>query len=67
MELNELMFAILDHSCSSPVDYDEWAKDQRNYKGWSKFYIETHCIAWRVIAKKIDGQWIIKEARPEDC
>lgn len=67
MELKELMFKILDCSCSNPVDYDEWVKDQRNYKGWNEFYIETHCIAWRVIAKKIDGQWIIKKATPEDC
>lgn len=68
--LEELMFKILEHSCGNPIDYEEWVacgQDSRKYTGWNQYVIETHCTLWNVVAKKVSGQWIIKEAKPEDC
>lgn len=54
--LEKAMFEILEMACSNPVD-DEW----------NEYMIETHCIMWKIIAKKVDGQWIIKMATGEPC
>jgi hypothetical protein len=35
--------------------------------GWASYYIETHCIAWRVTARKQDGHWHIRSITSEDC
>jgi hypothetical protein len=34
---------------------------------WGTYVIETHCIAWRVTARKQDGHWHIRSITSEDC
>lgn len=56
--LADLATAILTHACpNGGIEED----------GWQSFYIETHCVAWRVSAKKIDGAWTIRSMTAEDC
>jgi len=54
MDSTELMNSILDHACP-------------NGGANNKFYIETHCVAWRVTAEKLDGKWNILNVASEDC
>jgi hypothetical protein len=35
--------------------------------GWATYYIETHCVAWRVTARKQQGRWHIRNITSEDC
>jgi hypothetical protein len=75
-ELIDLATKILDNCCSNPVDWEAWEESNKPrpigeprpaYTGWNEYYIETHCVAWRVIARKRDGQWEIKSISGEDC
>ncbi len=54
MDLAELMNDILDRACP-------------NGGANNMFYIETHCVGWRVTAEKLDGQWHILGTTSEDC
>jgi hypothetical protein len=56
-ELIDLATKILDHACPNYVDGT----------GWNHYYIETHCVAWRVTARKRDGQWEIDAISGEGC
>ena len=58
MKLQDLATAILDRACpNGGVGEDDW----------NTFVIETHCIEWRITAKKIDGLWTIREVDFADC
>jgi hypothetical protein len=53
-----LMYMILDGACpNGGVEED----------GWASYVIETHCVAWRVSARKQDGRWDIRKITSEDC
>jgi hypothetical protein len=47
-----LMNEILDNACSNP--------DEDN-PGFNKYTIETHCVGFDIIARKVNDQWEIKE------
>jgi hypothetical protein len=55
--LRQIMWEILEMACPNVVGDD----------GWNTYYIETHCIMWKVTAQKIDGEWVIKMATGEPC
>ena len=72
--LENAMFEILENCCSNPVDYEAWEESNKPrpigeprpiYTGWNEYRIETHCMVWKIIAKKVDGKWVIKMATGE--
>lgn len=72
-KLKKMMCEILDNCCSNPEDWDQYQKETnngrqgRNYTGWNIYEVHTHCAVWRIIAKKVDDKWIIREAEAKDC
>jgi hypothetical protein len=58
LKLDKLMSAILDHACpNGGVEED----------GWAEYVIETHCVAWRVSARKGEAGWVMRNVANEDC
>jgi len=57
IEPAQLAHDILDHACPNYVDDN----------GWNHYYIETHCVAWKITARKSDAGWVIREVKSEDC
>lgn len=57
VKLAELAHNILQHACPNGGIQGDW----------HTFVIETHCVAWRVTAKKMNGHWVIRSAISEDC
>lgn len=57
MDLSELMTEILDGTCVS------------NYlpNGYNLYHIETHCVAWEIVARKTDGKWDVASVTSKDC
>lgn len=56
--LARLAHNMLNHACpNGGVEED----------GWATYYIETHCVAWRVTARKQQGRWHIRTITSEDC
>ena len=56
--LDKAMAEILENACGATTPDAE---------GWTEYYIETHCIMWRVTAKKAGEQWVIKMCTGEAC
>lgn len=54
MTLAELMSSILDGACP-------------NGGTDNTYYIETHCVGWRITAHKTAGKWIISDVTSEAC
>ena len=58
--LERLMGEILDNACPNG-GYDE-----PPFKDWNVYIIETHCITWKVTAKKYgNGLWHIARAEAQ--
>ena len=56
--LARLAHNMLNHACpNGGVEQD----------GWATYYIETHCVAWRVTARKQQGRWHIRNITSENC
>jgi hypothetical protein len=57
MNLETLMATILDNACGA---------DERNADGSNTYLIETHCVLFRVVARKTNGVWEILSFVKED-
>jgi hypothetical protein len=55
--LARLAHDILDNACPNGGTDGEWGT----------YVIETHCVAWRITARKHDGHWHIRNITSEDC
>jgi hypothetical protein len=56
--LARLAHNMLNHACpNGGVEED----------GWATYCIETHCVAWRVTARKEQGRWHIRNITREYC
>ena len=62
MELGKALTQILDHACPNGGITTGWTGEE-----WSSFYIETHCVAWKITARKNDNGWEIRDIQGEDC
>ena len=58
MELAQVLADVLDHACPNGGVGED---------GWASYYVETHCVAWNITARKTDSGWEIREAKGEDC
>ena len=59
--LERLMSEILDMACPN----GGVGEHQRPPEDCDTFYIETHCVTWKVSAKKTNGVWEVVRAIAE--
>lgn len=53
-----MMKTILDHACPGPPPDED---------GFSVYYIEAHCVAFKITARPRTKTWDIKSFEMEDC
>lgn len=58
--LHQVFTDILDHACPNGSGVED-------EQGYTSYYIETHCVAWHISAKKTLSGWIIRDVKSEDC
>lgn len=58
MTTGDLMADILNHACPNGGVGED---------GYKTYVIETHCVAWRITARHLDGQWDIRTVTTEAC
>lgn len=64
-----LLEEILNNACSNPAYLeigDNTFGDQID-EGFNVYRIETHCVAYEILAKKVMGHWFIKSYEKKDC